>query len=103
MENTIYNIILADGTEIQATMNGNNYITDDEVNNAILSDENLKSVNIGGVDYSDMICTNIWQEDGHTRFIIRELTASEKNERILKAKIKEIEDTFVIMLTGEVQ
>lgn len=103
MENTTYDIILADGTLIHATMNGNNYITDDEVNASILSDENLKSVDIGGADYHDMTCTNIWQEDGHTRFIIRELTEAEKNEKILKAKISEIETTFGIMLTGEVQ
>ena len=66
MENTIYNIILANGTEIHATLNGNNYITDDEVNIEILSDDNLSSVNIGGVDYKDMTCTNIWSEDVHT-------------------------------------
>ena len=53
-------------------MNGNNYITDDVVNMELLSDDNLTTVNIGGVDYADMICTNIWQEDGHIRFIIRE-------------------------------
>ena len=50
-----------------------------------------------------MTCTNIWEEDGHTRLIIREMTASEKSEKELKAKIKEIEETFGIMLTGEVQ
>ena len=50
MENTIYNIILANGTEIHATLNGNNYITDDAVNIEILSDANLSNVNIGGVD-----------------------------------------------------
>lgn len=44
----------------------------------ILSDENLSCVNIGDVDFYDMTCTNIWTEDGHTRFIIRELTESEK-------------------------
>lgn len=103
MENTIYNIILADGTEIQATINGNNFITDNEVDNTVLSDENLKSVNIGGVDYSDMTCTNVWEEDGHTRFIIRELTVFEKSEKELKEKIKEIEEMFGIMLTGEVK
>lgn len=58
MENTMYNIILANGTEIHATLNGNNYITDDEVNIEILSDANLSSVNIGGVDYKDMTCTS---------------------------------------------
>lgn len=59
-------------------MNGNNYITDDEVNNVILSDENLESVNIGGAYYYDMTCTNIWQENGHTRFVLRKLTEIEK-------------------------
>ena len=49
MENTIYNIILVDKTEIHATMNGNNYITDDVVSMEILSDNNLATVNIGGV------------------------------------------------------
>ncbi len=83
MENTIYDIILADGTMIHATMNGNNYITDDEVNTVILSDENLENVNIGGADYYDMTCTNIWTEDGHTRFIIRELTDSEKMKKCI--------------------
>lgn len=83
MENTIYNIILADKTEIHATMNGNNYITDDVVNMELLSDNNLTTVNIGGVDYADMICANIWQEDGHTRFIIREMTEMEKMKRCI--------------------
>ena len=83
MENTIYNIVLKDGTEIHATMNGNNYITDNVVNRSILSDENLEIVNIGGVDYYDMTCTNIWQEDGHTRFILRELTQVEKMKKCI--------------------
>lgn len=83
MENTIYNIILANGTEIHATLNGNNYITDDEVNIEILSDDNLSSVNIGGVDYKDMTCTNIWSEDSHTRFIIREMTEAEKMKQCI--------------------
>ena len=83
MENTIYNIILANGTEIHATLNGNNYITDDEVNIEILSDANLSSVNIGGVDYKDMTCTNIWSEDGYTRFIIREMTEAEKMKQCI--------------------
>ena len=83
MENTIYNIILANGTEIHATLNGNNYITDDEVNIEILSDDNLSSVNIGGVDYKDMTCTNIWSEDDHTRFIIREMTEAEKMKQCI--------------------
>lgn len=48
-----------------------------------LSDDNLTTVNIGGVDYADMICTNIWQEDGHTRFIIREMTEMEKMKRCI--------------------
>ena len=71
------------GTEIHATLNGNNYITDDEVNIEILSDDNLSSVNIGGVDYKDMTCTNIWSEDGHTRFIIREMTEAEKMKQCI--------------------
>lgn len=103
MENTIYNITLADETKIRATINGNNYITDDEVDNVILSDENLKNVNINNVDFHDMTCTNIWEEDGHTRFIIRELTEAEKNEKALKNKINELEKAFGTMLTGEVQ
>lgn len=64
-------------------MNGNNYITDVVVNMELLSDDNLTTVNIGGVDYADMICTNIWQEDGHTRFIIREMTEMEKMKRCI--------------------
>lgn len=64
-------------------MNGNNYITDNVVNRSILSDENLEIVNIGGVDYCDMTCTNIWQEDGHTRFILRELTQIEKMKKCI--------------------
>ena len=71
MENTMYNIILANGTEIHATLNGNNYITDDEVNIEILSDANLSSVNIGGVDYKDMTC------------IIHEMTEAEKMKQCI--------------------
>lgn len=62
MENTIYNIILANGTEIHATINGNNYITDDAVNIEILSDANLSNVNIGGV-------TNHFQNSGLNLFL----------------------------------
>ena len=46
MENTIYNIILANGTEIHATLNGNNYITDDEVNIEIHIGELLQSFDL---------------------------------------------------------
>lgn len=69
--------------KIHATMNGNNYITDDAVDKAVLSDENLETVNIGGVDFYDMTCTNIWAEDGHTRFILREMTEMEKMKKCI--------------------
>lgn len=59
-------------------MNGNNYITDDDVDKTILSDENLMNVKIDGIIYQDITCTNIWNEDGHIRFILREMTDFEK-------------------------
>nr|DAR51093.1 MAG TPA: hypothetical protein [Caudoviricetes sp.] len=30
-----------------------------------------------------MTCTNIWSEDGHTRFIIREMTEAEKMKQCI--------------------
>lgn len=64
-------------------MNGNNYITSDTVNETIMSEDNLATVTINGEEYSEMICTNIWTEDGMTRFIIREMTGTEKMLRLI--------------------
>lgn len=72
------NIILSDNTQIHATLNGNNFITDDTVSMDILSDENLTQIVINDICYTDITCTNIWTEDGHTRFIIRKKTEAEK-------------------------
>ena len=86
--NTIYDIILADGTRISAYLNGNNYITDDYVDAEMLADDNLVHIVIGGEDFYNMHCTNLWEDHGQKRFIIRELTSQELARLELNAKIE---------------
>lgn len=88
MNDTIQTITLKDGTVIHTAMNGNNYIvTDDEFDETVLTDENLSDFDIDGESMSDMHCTNIWTEDGKPRFIIRELTTTEKAQKALNSAI----------------
>ena len=87
--------MLEDGTEISAYLNGNNYITDTNLTNEMLADDNLVHVIIDGVDYYNMHCTNLWKESGKTHFIIRELTSQEIMRLELNAKIE-----YLALMTG---
>jgi len=86
--NETYNIVLADGTEVLANLNGNCYITETDIDNEMLSDENLSHITISGDDYFNYHCTNIWEQDDLKCFILRELTAQEKAQIKMDAKIE---------------
>lgn len=72
-------IKLADGTELSAELNGNNYIVDGDVT-AKLTAENIASATINGVTYTALILDVARIEDNKTWFIVHEQTQSEKDK-----------------------
>ena len=90
-------IKLNDGTVITCELNGNTYIAD-LTDHAMFSDENLSKVEIGGTEYTDMHCSNIWDEDNKTKFIIRELYDSEKKAAALDEAIMEMSELLAAVL-----
>jgi len=53
------------------------------VDKEILSDDNLAEFDIDGEQFTDYTCTNIWTEDGKMRFVIREMTETEKMKKLI--------------------
>ena len=69
-------------------MNGNNFITDQDINLKILSDENLVHIRIDNDDYLNYTCDNLWHENDGVHFIIREITSDEWLLREINAKLE---------------
>lgn len=70
-------IILADGTELNGTINGNNYIFDETVPDSILTDENVVGMTINGETYDyDHVC-NHFIEGGKDHVIFAVYSALE--------------------------
>lgn len=99
MENEKMTIVLKDGTQLNAFLNGNNYILNEDVDDALLSDENLASVTINGQEYKDLTCCNHFMEGGKPHLIFRELTASEIKEAELNAQISMLTECLLEMST----
>ena len=88
MEKGTFTITLADGTQLFNLMeNGNCFISKDQIDADLLDDENLLEVDIDGVRHENMTCTNLWEEDGDTWFILRDKTEAELKELEIDAKI----------------
>lgn len=86
MEN--YTIILYDSTIIDnLTLNGNNFISPVDVGEDKLTLANLSRITINGVEYTDMVLRNYWQDVDGWHIIISEATPQEKFEATINAKI----------------
>lgn len=99
MENEKMTIVLADGTEIVAVLNGNNYILDEDVDDALLSNENLANVTVNGQTYKNLTCCNHFVEGGKPHLIFRELTETEIKEAELNAQINMLTECLLEMST----
>lgn len=86
MEN--YTIILYDGTIIDnLTLNGNNFISPVDIGEDKLTLANLSRITINGVEYTDMVLRNYWQDVDGWHIIISEATPQEKFAEEITAKI----------------
>lgn len=86
MEN--YTIVLYDGTIIDnLTLNGNNFISPTDVGEDKLTLANLSRININGVEYTDMLLRNYWQDTDGWHIVISEATPQEKFAEEITSKI----------------
>ena len=89
METKTFTIKVADGTRFtNVTMNGNCFIFRGAISDDLLCDENLLEVTINGEVHENMTCTNKWEEDGSTWFILRDKTEDELKEMEINARIE---------------
>ncbi len=88
MNEELYTITLYDGTVIEnLTLNGNNFISQTDVGEDVLSLANLSHININGIEYADMVLRNYWEGSDGWHIVISEATAQEKFEATVNAKI----------------
>lgn len=71
-----HEILLKDGTTITAELNGNNYITQQKVTEAML--ENLAGMTIDGVEQIDAVLSNLWKEKDGTHIVFGVKTEADK-------------------------
>ena len=99
MNNKIYSIILADGTEIaNLRLNGNNYISNDVINENIF-DGNCSPVVINdgtnSVTHDNMELIQVTEMDGKHWLILRDLSADELERIKMQSDIE-----YVAMIAG---
>lgn len=83
-------IILADGAEITADLNGNNYLPDSPVDDMLLDDANLIGMTIDGKEQESMTCCNHWTDAYGEHIVFRQYSPSELEKQQLEAKIEYI-------------
>ena len=91
----MYKITLTDGTELKnLELNGNNYISLNEVDKSVFTPANLTHVQIDGDDTHEVIenaiLTNFWAAEDGTHIILHPMTPEEKRQEELNAKLKYI-------------
>ena len=89
MEET-FTIVLADETEITGKVNGNNYITKQDIAADQLDDLNLIGATINGSTMENMTCCNFWNEDDGTHIVFRQKTDQELANESINAKLEYI-------------
>lgn len=102
-----YTITLADGRKLTGlSKNGDNFVSAEQVDESIFED-NLSTMTVSDgeteVQYRDVefIQQQEWV-DGSWYLAFREITESEKREKVINEKLQAIEQTLGVMLTGEV-
>lgn len=83
-------IKLGSGIEFHATLNGNNYITNEEITEEMLDDVNLIGMEIDGVVLDNMTCCNYWTAEDGIHIIFRQYTTEELERQELNAKLEYI-------------
>ena len=81
-------IELKNGLVIEYILNGNNYITQQDIKESDLSDLNLIGVKIDGVEQSNLTCCNFFIVEDVTHIIFRQYTYEEIERQKLNAKIE---------------
>lgn len=89
MENKeTYKITLVDGTIIDnLILNGNNYITTQKLDESKIIPTNFYNIIINDIEYNNMTLRNFWKDTDGYHIIISELTAQEKFEAQISAKL----------------
>jgi len=86
--NETYKITLADGTIIDnLILNGNNYITTQEIDESKITSTNFHTITINDIEYNNMTLRNFWKDTDGYHIVISELTAQEKFEAQINAKL----------------
>ena len=79
-------------------MNGNCFISNTEIEEYKLTDDNLLTVTINEETYENMTGDNLWEDNGEWWFILREKTKEELKELELNAKIE-----FLMAMQGVIE
>lgn len=90
-----HTIVLGDGTEIKAVLNGNNYITSKSITMEDLTEDNLIGMTIDGAEQEDQVCTNCWTAADGTHIIFHELTPENAEIAELRAQVE-----YLMMMGG---
>lgn len=83
-------LVLTDGTEINCVLNGNNYITVDDVSDVDFGDENFARVSVDDVVLENQKCTNVFAEADGTHIIFRQKSNDEIKMDELNATINDL-------------
>ena len=95
----MYTIKLKDGTTLSnLELNGNNYISQEEVEQSIFSAYNLTRVEISDGEKTEvcenMTCCNFWRANDGTHIILRPLSHEEMLRAEMDAKLE-----YIAMMT----
>ncbi|MDY3233209.1 MAG: hypothetical protein SOW94_01480, partial [Erysipelotrichaceae bacterium] len=77
-------------TKITASLNGNNYITNDMDLETDLSDSKLIGMKIDGIEQKNITCCNRWKADDGIHLVFRNYSHAELVQQNLNAKLEYI-------------
>lgn len=92
----MYSITLNDGTTItDLELNGNNFISQDEVDEEIFTPDNLKHIQVSDgenvEEFDNLMLSNFWEADDGTHIIFRDKTPSD----LLQERLEEYDAALV--------
>ena len=105
-------LILKDKTKITCTLNGNNYITKQDVSTVDFSDDNFSEISVDGITLLNQLCSNVFKQGDNTHIIFRPKTEQDKNKDRLgiteevaleQAEIDEEHDQILIELMATIE
>ena len=89
-----FEIELANGKIITGIINGNNYITTEEVTQADVSDTNLIGATNNGRPMGQNLSCNLWEQNDGIHMVFRWKSYDEIQREILNAKLE-----YIAMMT----